>query len=124
MGSGGWLSRFYLPNAVRVGLVVEPGCRLEATSWFLPVRIVPGCLPTEIGRVHITYTPFYSPCRMGPDLGPVWYAGSLGEGTGTVATDGTTMSTTSCPSVRRHTWTTHWRYTGVLEPGSVVTALP
>ena len=38
--------------------------------------------------------------------------------------DGTTMSTTSCPSVWSHARSTHWRYTGILDPGSVYTALP
>ena len=111
----------------RAGVHVDSGCRLAASSWFIPALVVPGCRTGEVAGVTYLRHASYGPCDRWPGslLGPIWYAGTLGPGTGTRTTIHTTTTTWAASCVESSdAGSTHWMYTGVLSTGSVYTALP
>jgi hypothetical protein len=123
-----WSSYFSLftpHHPSRLGIHVEPGCRLVATSGFLPDWVVHGCGEGYggIGRVLDVVERFVDPC-VWAEWGPLWYAGDLGEGTGSRVSHFSTIPYSSHRHGWRHTSTTHRRYTGVLSTGSVYTPRP
>ncbi len=119
--SSGSRSSGELEAPTRRGVHVDPGCRLAATSWFLPHLLAPRCGGGGIGTVVDT-----SPdggCRWA-DEGPRWYVGDRHPGASVRETSRWTSSG-GYHNPEPWLWSVyavHRTDTGVLSTGSVCTA--